>query len=71
MFRLQFNVTRTGDGDPDVTDPDDDNDGIPDGEDSTQKVFTKLTATGKTITSMEGVAVPATQAVTINKNHLM
>ena len=56
-----------GDGDPDVTDPDDDNDGIPDGEDSTQKVFTKLTATGKTITSMEGVAVPATQAVTINK----
>ncbi|MBR2554011.1 MAG: InlB B-repeat-containing protein, partial [Aeriscardovia sp.] len=56
-----------GDGDPDVTDPDDDNDGIPDGEDSTQKVFTKLTATGKTITSMEGVAVPATQEVTINK----
>ncbi|WP_447387286.1 hypothetical protein, partial [Streptococcus pseudopneumoniae] len=36
------------DGIPDKTDSDDDNDGIPDRQDSTSKVFTDLTATGKT-----------------------
>ncbi|AEZ63061.1 hypothetical protein Sinf_1769 [Streptococcus infantarius subsp. infantarius CJ18] len=56
-----------GDGDPDVTDPDDDNDGIPDGEDSTQKVFTKLTATGKTKTVTEKARIASEKVVDSNK----
>ncbi|MFV8403034.1 YPDG domain-containing protein [Dermabacter hominis] len=34
----KFKLDTDGDGDPDVTDPDDDNDGVPDGEDDNPKV---------------------------------
>ncbi|MDK6689932.1 YPDG domain-containing protein, partial [Aerococcus urinae] len=36
--KANFKLDTDGDGDPDVTDPDDDNDGIPDKDDSNPKV---------------------------------